>query len=75
MIEKNELNELKSNLDKRLVLIRNNEGKSPLHLAIEKSHLEMALYLVDNFPILARLNDCVSDCFFFVFQKRAKFCQ
>jgi hypothetical protein len=74
-IEKNDLEGLKASLDKKmLAFYRDGQGKSPLHHAIYKKHLEIAAYLLDKYPVLSKLNDCVSSaffrfffCFFFVF--------
>lgn len=51
---------LKSNSEQtRLLYLRDNKGKSALHLAIEKQNFEIALYLLEKFPLLAKMNDCV----------------
>ncbi len=52
---------LKVNLDKKnLAFYRDSQGKSALHHSIEKKHFEIALYLYEKYPVLSKLNDCVS---------------
>jgi ankyrin repeat protein len=59
LIDKNELDTLKEMLDKKmLVFYRDQQGRSPLLQAIEKKYLELALFLVERYPFLAKLNDC-----------------
>lgn len=63
-IEKNELEALKKNLDKKwLAYYRDMQGKSPLHKAIEKKYFPMAMFLLDKYPLLSKLNDCVRASF------------
>jgi ankyrin repeat protein len=64
-VEKNELDELKAKLDKKsLAHYRDLRGRSPLHTAIEKKFFEMAVFLINKFPLLAKLNDNVSALLF-----------
>lgn len=59
-IEANDLEALKSNTEQnKLLYLRDNKGKSPLHKAIEKQSFEIALYLLEKCPLLAKINDCV----------------
>lgn len=59
LIEKNELDTLKEILDKKmLVFYRDQQGRSPLLQAIEKKFFEIALFLVERYPFLTKLNDC-----------------
>ncbi len=59
-VEKGELEELKAKLDKKpLAHYRDLRGRSPLHTAIEKKFFDMAVFLIDKFPLLAKFNDCV----------------
>lgn len=36
---------------------RDKQGKSPLHHSIEKKYFEIALFLVEKYPVLSKLND------------------
>ena len=59
-IENNDVNKLKSLMDKKyLGFYRDKQGRSPLARAIEKRHLEIAYFLVDKFPFLLKINDSV----------------
>ena len=60
-MDKNDLSSVKDNMDKKLAFYRDALGKSPLHVAIEKGFYEMALYLLEKYPLLSKLNDCVSE--------------
>ena len=58
---KNDLESLKALIDKKtLAFFRDNKGKSSLHLAIENKNFEIAVFLFEKYPTLAKLNDCVS---------------
>lgn len=60
-INKNNLNSLKNLLDKKsLAFFRDENGKSSLHLAIEKQYFEIAIFLFEKYQTLAKLNDCVN---------------
>lgn len=60
-VEKNDLASLQKNLDKKwLACFRDEQGKTSLHLAIEKGYFEMSLFLLDKCPILTKIGDCVS---------------
>jgi hypothetical protein len=68
-VEKGELEELKTKLNKKqLTHYRDNRGRSPLHTAIEKKSFDMAVFLIDKFPLLAKFNDCVSYLIIKLFQ-------
>lgn len=57
-IEANDLEALKTNADQnRLLFSRDAKGKSPLHKAIERQSFEIATYLLEKSPILAKIND------------------
>jgi hypothetical protein len=45
---------------KPLAFFRDQHGKSAVHLAIEKLNLEIATYLLEKYPFLSKMNDCVS---------------
>ena len=60
-VDKNDLASLQKNLDKKwLACFRDEQGKTSLHLAIEKGYFEMSLYLLEKCPILTKIGDCVS---------------
>jgi hypothetical protein len=59
-IEKNDLEALKVNLDKKyLAFFRDGHGKSAVHLAIEKKKFQIAIFLIEKHNVLSKLNDCV----------------
>ena len=59
-----DLASFKNNLEKKaLAFYREKDGKSFLTIAIEKSFFDIAVYLLENFPLLSKINDCVSILF------------
>lgn len=58
-IAANDLATLKASLDRKsLAFFRDNHGKSAMHLAIEKLNLHIALFLLEKYPVLSKMNDC-----------------
>lgn len=48
-------------LDRRsFAFYRDEQGRSSIHLAIERLNFGIALYLVEKYPSLSKINDCVS---------------
>ena len=60
-IEKNDVEGFKTTVGsgRHLAFYRDAQGKSSLHQAIEKKNFEIALHVVQQYPHLAKLNDCV----------------
>lgn len=64
-VESNSLQSLEKEADKKWYLCyRDEQGKSPLHKAIESKFFNMAIFLLDKNSLLSKLNDCVSNRFF-----------
>lgn len=60
-VESNNLESLEKEIDKKWYLYyRDEQGKSPLHKAIESKYFNMAIFLLEKNPLLSKLNDCVS---------------
>lgn len=66
-VETNNLDLLQKNADKKLLYYRDEKGKSPLHTAIELKYFAIANFVLEKYPLLSKLNDCVS-IFFSIFK-------
>ena len=74
-LEKNELEPVKKILEEKkwLACFRDEQGKTSIHLAIERGYFELAIYLLDKCPILTRIGDCVI-LFFLCISFQKKYC-
>ncbi|CAF1076396.1 unnamed protein product [Brachionus calyciflorus] len=58
-VETNDLDSLEKSADKKwLLYLRDEKGRSPLHMAIEKKFLSVAVFVLEKCPLLSKLNDC-----------------